>query len=276
MLSKYPFPTIGEYVICRVLSIQHGYVQVLLEDYGGLPNEEKAHGMVHISELSNRWVKNINSIVSPGQRLVLQVLRVNESRGYVDLSLRRVNKVQRKKIMNDWRYSQKLEGLLKFFADQHEMTLNELYEIAIWDLINQYGNIRSAFEAIKEDGIDKLKDTEGVTLTEEMLNELYDFIIKNVTIAKVNLVVEYDIRSTAGDGLLHIKKAFKDAEDLEKEKGVEAKFIYIGAPIYRVEIEAKDYPTAERHLRNITETLETTISPSGAIELLRDDLSNEQ
>lgn len=276
MLSKYAFPQPGEFVVCRVLSIQHGYVQVLLEDYGGLQNEERAHGMVHISELSNRWVKNINSIISVGQKLVLQVLRVNENRGYVDLSLRRVNKVQQKKIMNDWRYSQKLEGLLKFFADQHEMTLDDLYEKAIWALIHQYGNIRAAFEAVKEDGFNKLKNTEGVDLSEEILEELNELIQKNVTIAKVNLTVEFDIRSLEGDGLKHIKKAFKTAKNLKKEKGVDVEFNYIGAPVYRVEIEAKDYPTAERHLREITEVLEDEITPNGSVELIRDELSNEQ
>lgn len=276
MLSKYAFPQPGEFVVCQVLSIQHGYVQVLLEDYGGLENEDRAHGMVHISELSNRWVKNINSIISVGQKLVLQVLRVNESRGYVDLSLRRVNKVQQKKIMNDWRYSQKLEGLLKFFAEQNKMTLDELYEKAVWPLINKYGNIRAAFEAIKEDGMKKLKETEEISLSEEILIELNELIQKNVTIAKVNLTVEFDIRSLAGDGLKHIKKAFKTAKGVKKEKGVEVIFTYIGAPVYRVEIEAKDYPTAERHLKEITDILENEITPNGSVELIRDDLSNEQ
>ena len=44
--------------------------------------------MVHISELWNQWVKNIHSLISVGQKVVLLVLRVNEERGYVDLSLR--------------------------------------------------------------------------------------------------------------------------------------------------------------------------------------------
>ena len=124
--SKHPFPIPGELVVCNVVSIQQGYVQVKLEDYKGTSNEGNLIGMVHISELSNRWVKNIHSLISVGQKVVLLVLRVNEERGYVDLSLRRVTMEQKTNKMNDWRYAVKAENLLKFFAEQHKTTLEDI------------------------------------------------------------------------------------------------------------------------------------------------------
>lgn len=276
MLNRNPFPTPGELVICRVTNVQRGYVQVELEDYSGLQREEHAQGMIHISELSNRWVKNITSIVSVGQRVVLQALRVNEDRGYLDLSLRRVNKIQRTTTMNAWRYAVKLEGLLNFFAEKHGMTLVELYEKAIWTLIDTYGDIRTAFEEIKEEGFEVLENLEKIDLTPEIKQELFDLIIENVTISKVNLTVEYDIRSFEGNGIELIKEALNSAAKLRRKKGVETNFFYIGAPIYRMELEAKDYPDAEKHLSKVTAKIESVIGNKGKVECLRDELSNAQ
>ncbi|MHA1675224.1 MAG: S1 RNA-binding domain-containing protein [Promethearchaeota archaeon] len=276
MLSRFNFPQTGELVIARVTNVQRSYVQVELEDYAGLPHEKRAQGMVHISELSNRWVKNINSLVSIGQRIVLQTIRVNTDRGYLDLSLRRVNKIQRTTVMNAWRYAIKLEGLLNFFAEQHGLDLNKLYEDAIWALIDKYGEIRVAFETIKEDGIEALTSVEDLNIPEDLQKDLYQLIIDNITVSKVELQVEFDIRSYEGDGIEIIKEAFAAVKRLRKPKGVEVSFSYIGAPIYRMNLEAKDYPTAEKHLDKISNKFEEFIGNKGIVELLREDLSNEQ
>ncbi len=276
MINRNPFPQPGELVVCRVTNVQKGYIQVELEDYKGLPHEEHAQGMVHVSELSSRWVKNISSIVSTGQRVVLQVLRVNEEKGYVDLSLRRVTKMQRTQIMNNWRYITKLEGMLNFFAEKHGMTIHELYEKAIWALIDKFGDIRTAFEDIKENGTEFLQQLPNFSLNDAIRSDLINFINDNTTISKVNITVEFDIRSTAGNGIVLIKETLLAAMKLRKPKEIEATFSYIGAPVYRCDIEAKDYPTAERHLAKIVSKIQSSLGSEGTIDVIRDKLSNKQ
>ncbi len=276
MLNRNPFPTPGEVVVCRVNNVQRGYVQVELEDYTGLAREKRAQGMIHISELSNRWVKNINSIIQIGQRVVLSVLRVNEDRGYLDLSLRRVNKVQKQNIMNSWRYETKLEGLLKFFAEQNKVDMDVLFDKAIWPMVDQFGDLHTAFEEIKEEGIGELEKVEDLDISEELKAAIYQLVVDNVTVSKIHLTLEYDIRSHDGNGVGLIKDALKAANKLRKSKGIATEFTYIGAPIYRLELEAKDYQSAEKHLAKITTKIESFISANGSVELLRDSLSNEQ
>jgi translation initiation factor 2 subunit 1 len=274
--NKSAFPQPGELVICKIKNVQKGYVQVSLEDYAGLKNENNAQGMVHISELSNRWVKNINSIVSIGQKVVLTVLRVNEDRGYVDLSLRRVNKAQRQTKMNEWKYATKLEGLLKFFAEQHNLSIEELFEKVLFNIIDKYGDLRTAFEDIKEEGIEELNNVEDLDISDELRDDLFNLITNNITISKINLNLEFEIRTKAGDGIQKIKDAIRGATKIRKPKGIEIDFSYIGAPVYRCEIEAKDYQSAEKHLGKIREKIESIILPDGSVELIRDQLSNAQ
>ncbi len=269
MLNRNPFPIPGELVICKVINVDRVYVRVSLEDYSGLAREEHASGMIHIKELSNRWVKNIHSIISVGQRVVLSVLRVNEERGYLDLSLRRVNKVQRTKTMSSWRYATKLEGLLKFFAEQNKLTIVDLYKKALWAIIDEYGDLRSAFEDVKEEGIDVLKNIPNLDLSEDLINALYQLIIENVTISKVNINSEFQIQVPTGNGIDLIKEAIAASIKLRKAKGISIKFSYSGAPIYRCELEAKDYPSAENHLTKVKNKMESIIGPNGTVEMMR-------
>jgi translation initiation factor 2 subunit 1 len=276
VLTKNPFPTIGELVVCQVVSIQPSYVQVRLEDYKGIEKESQLMGMVHVSELSNRWVKNINSIVSIGSRVVLLVLRVNEERGYVDLSLRRVTMEQRTAKSNEWRYSTKAENLLKFFGEQHNITLEQLYEQAIWPLLEKYFDVRTAFEEIKEEGRVILDSVENIVLSPELKDALFKLIEDTVTISKVSIDVEFEIHAFTGDGINLIKDSLSNAIKIRRPKGLELKIFYIGAPIYRCEIEANDYPTAEKFLDKVVKKIESILGHQGTIATHREHLSNEQ
>ncbi|HIE33962.1 MAG TPA: S1 RNA-binding domain-containing protein, partial [Candidatus Altiarchaeales archaeon] len=86
--SRYPEP--GELVIATVQNIFKQGAFVTLDEYGN------KRGMLHLSEISLKWVRNIRNYVKEGQKVVLLVLRVNPERGHIDLSLRRVSDAQRK------------------------------------------------------------------------------------------------------------------------------------------------------------------------------------
>ncbi len=45
-------------------------------------------GLLHVSEISSSWIRNIRDFVREGQKMVLKVLRVDLEKGHIDLSLR--------------------------------------------------------------------------------------------------------------------------------------------------------------------------------------------
>jgi len=276
VLSKNPYPIPGELVVCSVMTIQQGYVQVKLEDYRGAAADGVLNGMVHISEVSNRWVKNIHSLISVGQKVVLLVLRVNEDRGYVDLSLRRVTLEQRTNKVNEWRYANKAENLLKFFGEQNKTTLEDMYKKIGWPLIEKYGDIHTAFEEIKDAGITALDNVPDLALTPEMKEAFFKLVDQNVEIKRISISAEYNIRCPEGQGINIIKEAILSANKIRRPKGIDVKFYYIGAPIYRCEIVAPDYPTAEKFLDKLTKKIEASIDKHGTVEINREGLSNEQ
>ena len=64
--NRRKFPKEGEFIVARVKEVQHQYVYVDLIDYDGLESEPSARGMIHISEISSRWIKNIRTYVRIG------------------------------------------------------------------------------------------------------------------------------------------------------------------------------------------------------------------
>ena len=84
------YPEAGEYVIGTVDSIFKQGAFITLDEYLG------KKGMLPLSEISLKWVRNIRDYVREGQKVVLLVLGVNPERGHIDLSLRRVVDAKRK------------------------------------------------------------------------------------------------------------------------------------------------------------------------------------
>src|SRR5512137_607807 len=120
-LGHAEWPETGEMVVATVSRIESYGAYVTLDEY----NNKEA--LLHISEISSRWVRNIRNHVRENQKVVLQVLRVDPSKGQVDLSLRRVNKDDRRKKIEQWKKTRKGETLLKQTATEMKLTPEDLF-----------------------------------------------------------------------------------------------------------------------------------------------------
>jgi translation initiation factor 2 subunit 1 len=275
--KKKAYPDVGELVIAQVESIERMYIYVRLEDYEGkkqdidmaAPGIYKVRGMVHISELANRWIRNISSLVRINQRLVLKVLKIDESKGSLDLSLRRVTTEQMVSKLNDWKYEVKAENLFKHFGETHKMTLNEVYEKIGWPLIDIYKDIHIAFDSIKDNGLAALK---GINISEEFKKDFCELIDSSIQLHQVDIEGRYEIIVYEGNGINIIKDAIISAQNIKTDKNVSIDFHYIGAPHYKLKITANDYPTAEKNLKKINELIENKIkSVNGHVQFERTD-----
>jgi translation initiation factor 2 subunit 1 len=268
--SKTQFPREGEFVVGKVSDILDQYVYVDLIDYEGLKAGETAKGMIHISEISSRWVKNIRNIVRIGQKIVLRVLRVDPVKGHVDLSLRKVNSAQRKNRMKEWKYALKYENLLQFLSEQKKLTLDEAYNTIGWPILDQFNTYQEAIEELKEDGERILKDLKNVS--EDVKKSFLKIIDENVKISTVGITGRIKLTFNAENGIELIKDSLIGAKSLIKSKETRKLTIhYIGAPYYRIEVISKDYLDAENILSEALEYIESkAVKNNGMFEFIRD------
>ena len=268
--SRNKFPSEGEFIVGKVVDIQDQYVYVELIDYDGLESENHARGMIHISEISSRWIKNIRNYVRIGQRVVLRVLRVDPVKGHVDLSLRKVNSAQKENRMKQWKYALKYENLLQFLTDETDLTLDQAYDLIGWPVLDQFDNYQETVEELKENGEEIMNELTNVS--EEHKELFLKIIDENVKISTVEITGRIKLSFNSGNGIDLIKEFLIKAKSIIQPKETRHLSIhYIGAPYYRVEVISKDYLDAENILSDALEIIETNVAKNnGTFEFIRD------
>ncbi|MBD3340556.1 MAG: S1 RNA-binding domain-containing protein [Candidatus Lokiarchaeota archaeon] len=268
--ARTAFPSTGDFIIGKIVDIKDQYVYVDLIDYEGLETEEYARGLMHISEISSRWIKNIRNFVRVGQKVVLRVLRVDERKGHIDLSLRRVNSAQKEARMKEWKYALKYENLLQFLADDTEIDLDKAYEAIGWPVLDYYDSYQEAIEELKENGEAIMKNIDDVA--EEVKQKFIEIVDENVSISTVSIIGKVKLKFNDEDGIEKIKDALIKARSIIDSKPTRnLEISYIAAPFYRLEIVSKDYLDAENILSDALEIIEDSASNyGGEFEFVRD------
>ena len=270
--SRAKFPKEGEFVIAKVTEVQNQYVYVNLIDYEGLLSEETARGMIHISEISSRWIKNIRSFVRIGQRIVLRVLRVDREKGHVDMSLRRVNSAQKEIRIKEWKYAVKFENLLQFLTETEgiDLSLDKAYELIGFPVLDNFHTYQEAIENLKENGEELLTDLEGVT--DEFKTTLLKIVDENVEISTVNISGKVRLSFNSENGIEHIQESLLEAlKVIDSKETRNISINYLAAPFYRLEVITKDYLDAENILSDALEIIEQKAENyNGSFEFIRD------
>jgi translation initiation factor 2 subunit 1 len=269
---KKPFPNEGDFVVGRAVNLEQQYIYVDLADYDGLPSEEHARGMIHVSEVSSRWIKNIRNYVRIGQIIVCRVLRVDPSKGHIDLSLRRVNSAQKKKVLKERKYAVKFENLLQFLTEAEgiKMSLDEAYELVGWPILELFDYYQETIEALKENGDQVFQNLSSIP--ENIKEAFLKIVDENVEIATVKISGKVKLMYTDGDGIEKIKETFLNIKNIIENPRDTRKLeiSYIGAPFYKIEVTSKDYLDAENILSDAVEILDSKTSKhKGSFELIR-------
>ncbi|ASJ03336.1 translation initiation factor IF-2 subunit alpha [Thermococcus profundus] len=248
------YPEEGEFVVATVKNI-HPYGAFLkLDEYPG------KEGFMHISEVAPTWVKNIRDFIKEGQKIVAKVIRVDPSKGHIDLSLKRVNQQQRKAKLQEYKRAQKAENLLKMAAEKLGKDFDTAWREVWVPLEEEYGEVYAAFEDAAQNGIEVLKDI----ISDEWIEALRPIIEAYVEIPTVTIDAEFEITVPKPNGIEIIREALIRARDRANEdKEVKVKFSYQGAPRYRIDITAPDYYKAEEVLEDIAEEILRVIKEAG-------------
>src|SRR2546422_11694235 len=99
-------PEPGEIVVCTVREITSHGIYVNLDQYGGM------NGFLHVSEISTGWVRNIERVARPQQRLVLKVIRAERTRKEIDLSLRKATNEEGRAKVIEWKRAGKSQTIM--------------------------------------------------------------------------------------------------------------------------------------------------------------------
>jgi translation initiation factor 2 subunit 1 len=265
------WPESGELVVGRVDEIEDFGVFVDLLEY------EDKRGLCHISEVASGWIKNVRDHVNTDQRVVAKVLDVDESAQQIDLSIKDVSDHQQKNKIQEWKNEQKADNWMEI-AFGEDISDDDYATIAN-TLLADFGSLYDGFEQAAIHGHEALED---VDLSDEQLDAIVDTAREQVSVPYVTVSGYVDLTCPAGDGVDSVQEALQAAEgDGESpvsadgsngtsEDGssgipdeVELKVTYVGAPEYRIEVQAPDYKTAEDQLEASADRAAEAIAAHG-------------
>ena len=265
--SGWPEP--GELVVGRVDEIEDFGVFIDLQEY------EDKRGLCHISEVAAGWIKNVRDHVNEGQTVVAKVLDVDESAQQIDLSIKDVNDHQRKDKIQEWKNEQKADNwmLLAFGEDISD----EQYAAIANELLAEFGSMYDGFEQAAIHGEPALEDAD---LNDDEITAIVETARENVSVPYVTVTGYVTLESPAGDGVDVVQEALQAAEGNGEvpasganggsEDGssgvpeeVDLEVTYVGAPEYRIRVQAPDYKTAEAELERSAERATGIIGEHG-------------
>jgi len=251
-IGKQEWPEIGDLVIVTVGSVTDYGAYVKLDEY------EKS-GLLHISEISSSWIRNIRDFVREGQKVVLKVLRVDKEKGHIDLSLRRVTKREKIEKVMSWKKERKAEALFRSVAEKTGLPLDEVYEKAGAPMEKEYGSYEGFEKAVKE-GVEVLT-TIGVP--EKLATVIVDVAKERIRIPMVNVKGVVELRCMKPNGVKLIKEAFLNAKKAEKSRDTKLRFYVVAAPKYCIEVQAENYKHAEAVLQRVAQNIVSNIAKNG-------------
>ena len=251
--SQAIFPEVGDLVVATVKRVEDYGAYVKLDEYAGI------EGLVHISEMATTWVRNIRDHAREGQKLVLKVLRVSSQRNQIDLSLRRVTGREKSEKMLEWKKERKAEAILKSAAEKMKKPEEDAEAIKN-TILEKFGGLYDPLEEAMDEGPE--------ALVKAGLSEEWAQAITEVSKSKIRLE-RSKVRGTVAvtchkpGGVETIRQTLLGAKKIRRPRGSEIKIYTIGAPKYRIEVEAGSFEAAEKTLNLVTEEILDSIKKAG-------------
>jgi translation initiation factor 2 subunit 1 len=248
---KPAWPEAGDLIIATIESVT---------DYGAYAklDEYNKRGLLHVSEISSSWIRNIRDFVREGQKLVLKVLRVDLEKGHIDLSLRRVTKRERIEKILSWKKERKAEALLRGVAEKTGLSNEEVYGKAGAIVEEKFG-LYDGFEKAVKEGPEALTK---IGVPENIAKAFAEVAEERIHVKMVKVKGVLEIRCTKPNGVTVIKEAFQVAK-AEKPRDADIRFYVMAAPKYSIEALAENYKRAEDVFQKSAQSVVSNITKAG-------------
>ncbi len=236
MVKKSGLPEYGENVLITVKSITPNSALCSLDEYKGI------EGMIHVSEVSGKWVKDIKKYVKVGKQYVAKVINVDEAKKFVLLSLKRLSKKEKETKMNELKKEQKSEKILALFARKKNISLEKAYELVGFKLQEIYGDMYEAFEYALKQPEHLIKNGISKDIVDDLIEAAQEFIKKK----EVDIKAEIRLKFFGPNGIERIKQVL-----IEINNKYKLNIKYVSAPKYLVVLRTNNPKTAQKELSRI-------------------------
>jgi translation initiation factor 2 subunit 1 len=240
------YPEVDQLVTVKVLRVEELGAYVSLLEYEGV------EGMILMSELSRRRIRSVNKLIKIGRLETALVLRVDEDKGYIDLSKRRVTPEDIPAHEDKYNKAKSVHSILHNVAAHCNLNLENLYEQIGWPLYDKFGHAYDGFK-LALGGADKV--FEGIEMSDEVRAELMRNIVLRLTPQPVKIRSDFEATCFAYEGVGAIKAALNAGKAVEVGQATQPIEVrLIAPPLYVATTTSTD---KEAGIQKVQEALDT-------------------
>lgn len=241
LYKKKGLPEEDEIVLCKVTKLFPNSVFVDLLEYDN-------SGMIHISEISPGRIRNLRDFVSLDRQIICKVLRIDREKGHIDLSLRRVNSLQRTAKLDEYKQELKSENLVQNLSKKLKKPVEQIYQKIAESVFKKYSHLYLCFKDVAAGNV----DLEKIGVEKKLAEELTIAIIDKFKPLKVVIKNEINLKTYASDGVERIKAVLAQIEKVSPSFNL----FYLGGGRFKLIAEDADYKSAEKKLLKVKEILD--------------------
>eukprot|EP01101_Sappina_pedata_P001729 TRINITY_DN11809_c0_g1_i1.p2 TRINITY_DN11809_c0_g1~~TRINITY_DN11809_c0_g1_i1.p2 ORF type:complete len:322 (-),score=153.18 TRINITY_DN11809_c0_g1_i1:175-1116(-) len=217
------YPEVDDLVMICVKSIAEMGSYVSLLEYNNI------EGMILLSELSRRRIRSITKLIRVGRIEVAVVLRVDQEKGYIDLSKRRVSPEDVSKCEEKYNKSKAVHSIMRHVAELSKSNTEDLYQSFGWPLYKKFGHAYDAFKLALDDP--SVLDDISPAIEPEVKEILLKDITRRLTRQAAKLRADFEVTCFHYEGIDAIKTSLKKAQDLSTPE-IQIKIRLVAPPLF--------------------------------------------
>merc|ERR1712137_185303 len=231
-------PNQDDLVVVRVNKVEDFGAYVTLLEYNNI------EGMILSSEVSRKRIRSIHKHLRIGKQDVMQVLRVDKEKGYIDLSKKYVTDEDVESTMERFTKSKTVHSIMKHCAITCGMPVKDLLEQVAWPLYEEYSNEEDEEDGHALDGLNAVL-LESTALDKFGLEEeVKDCLIKEIThrLAEqpFKIQAQIDLTCATTEGIRAIKESLLAGKQVADEKNQKLEINLLSTPTYRILTQCTD------------------------------------
>jgi translation initiation factor 2 subunit 1 len=217
------YPQENEVVMGRVLRVDQ-----LTGAYVSLMEYNNIEALIMFSEFSRKRVKSVHRLVKVGKKEPLLVTKVDEERGFIDLSRKRVNPEDVKACEERYNKHLKVHNIMKQTAAWLEEDLINLYKRIAWPLDHLFPSSYDAFMI-------SLNEPETVfgkiDIDDKTKELLMDNISKRMKPMSYKVCTSFEISCYTFEGVDAVRRALNAREE---SKDFDVTVRLISSPLFEI------------------------------------------
>ena len=230
-------PEVGDLVVVKIKRIEEVGVYGELLEYNGI------EGFIQLSELSkgNVSLKRFKMPTKEGKIEICEVLMIDQRKGNIDLSKRRVHKNDFQKIQQKYNESKKVHSIMQHISIKLDESFEELLDSIVWRLNEDARFDFHSFNAFILGTQIPEEVFQNISFKNEKIKKLlFDEIDKRFSPPLMKFKSEIELTCFGESGIDGIKSALKAGKSIEtKEHFINIQLL--SSPVYILTTMSKDY-----------------------------------